>query len=399
MALVAGGLLALVGDVLIDRDDPSEVFRDVREPLRAADVLFANLECAYSDQPDPAVGIGELWGLSAPVYNLDAYADAGFSVMALANNHIVDAGYEAMLDTKRRLHELGISTCGAGRYLDEAREPAIVKCLDTRVAFLAYASFFPIGYEARSDTPGLAPFRAFDLWRAPLSRFHIPGVPPVSVSVPDPTDVRHLTEDIDRARQLADIVVVSFHWGDHSRPFHVTEHERKTARYCIDNGASLVIGHHHHTLRGIEWYRDSPILYGLGHFVFDYRLHLTSDRLSELLRGVDGDESGYLDKRPYVTAPREGWPLLPMHEDARMTMVGWATVEPSGIQDVGFLPCEITADGLVHPLRLGTARSDEVINYLRSCNETQRLNGRFTSDDALELAGFETMRVVSLNAP
>src|SRR6185437_4257994 len=120
-----------------------------------------------------------------------------------------------------------------------------------------------------------------------------------------------------RARESSDLVVTSFHWGEYLRPFHLTEHERRTARYCIDQGADMVVGHHHHALRGMEWYKGKPIMYGLGHFVFDLVLEWSEEYkkgLAELLSPAFFDT-------PYTTAPKEGWPYLPMHEDTRMTVL------------------------------------------------------------------------------
>src|SRR5207244_1166869 len=141
-----------------------------------------------------------------------------------------------------------------------------------RIAFLAYASVFPIGFQARAHTPGLAPMRAYNAWREQFPTYYYPGIAPVITTVPDQGDLARLDEDIQCARERADVVVASFHWGDYSCPFRLTDHETRTARHCIDHGAHMVVGHHHHALRGMEWYQGRPILYGLGHFVFDFRL-------------------------------------------------------------------------------------------------------------------------------
>jgi poly-gamma-glutamate capsule biosynthesis protein CapA/YwtB (metallophosphatase superfamily) len=94
-------LLGLAGDVIIDRDDPHEVFSEVRELLQEPDILFANLEAPYSDARGMAI--------TAPLvivpraHKLDAYERAGFHVVSMANNHIVDGGHAAMLETRDRL--------------------------------------------------------------------------------------------------------------------------------------------------------------------------------------------------------------------------------------------------------------------------------------------------------
>lgn len=383
-------LMGFVGDMLVNRNDPRDAFSEVREVLKTPQVLFANLEGTYTDDPCPVPGaVGS--ACSGPANNLDVYAEVGFDVMSLANNHILDLGYTPMLENRSRLRAHGVKTCGAGDCLADAREPAIVETAGLRIAFLAYASVFPIGFEARSDAPGLAPMRAYNFWRDPYPLFHVPGKQPLVTTVPDQTDLANLSEDIRRARTRADLVVTSFHWGEYTRPFHLTDHETRTARYCIDQGADMVVGHHHHALRGMEWYNGKPIMYGLGHFVFDLRLPWSEEEYNRLLS--DMDPTGYFQSG-YFTAPRKGWPLLPMHEDTRMTLIAWASAGRDGIHDIGFLPCRLTPDGLVHPLRLGSPESHEVVNYLEKCNQTQGLKSRIVSERAIPMAGFDTLRVV-----
>lgn len=385
-------LMGFVGDMLVNRADPIEAFSKVRDLLKVPQILFGNLEGAYTDNPLPVPNAPEVQ--SAPAHNLNVYADVGFNVLSLANNHILDAGYEAMLATRSRLRDQSIRTCGVGDSLADAREPAILEVGGIRVAFLAYASVFRVGYEARSARPGLAPMRAYNFWRDPFPSLYDPGRNPIVTTVPDEADLANLTEDIRRARGHADLVVASFHWGDYTRPFHLTDHEIRTAHYCIDQGAHMVVGHHHHVLRGMEWYKGRPIMYGLGHFVFDLPLGWTEEEYDK--RRLDWDPAGYWDQSqgPYTFAPRKGWPLLPMHEDTRMTILAYATSTRDGIDDIGFLPCRLTPDGLINPLRVESAGSTEVVNFLETCNRSQRLKSSIVPSESMDIAGYQTLRVI-----
>lgn len=382
-------MLGFVGDVLVNRENPHEVFRHVREVLRAPDILFANLEGAYTDDPHPAPRMSTM--ISGLARYLDVYADVGFNVMSLANNHILDVGRAAMLENRSRLRAQGVQTCGAGECLAQAREPAILERDGLRIAFLGYSSIFPLGYEATSSTAGLVPVRAYDLWRTPIPHLHMPGAIPIASTVPDQTDIALLAEDIQRARQRADLVIVTFHWGDQTRPFHLTDHETRTARYCIDSGADMVVGHHHHALRGMEWYKGKPIMYGLGHFVLDFKLEMTPEEFQKFLHEMSPGE--FFDT-PYAVAPRPGWPWLPMHEDYRMTMLAWATCDRSGIGDIGFLPCKLDPDGSVRPLDLASSESYELVSYFDKCNTSQRLSACAVSEGGISMAGFSTLRVI-----
>jgi poly-gamma-glutamate synthesis protein (capsule biosynthesis protein) len=332
--------------------------------------------------------------LAPRAHNVDAFADAGFHVMSMANNHIGDAGHAAMLETRARLNSQKIATCGVGENLQEARRPVILERQGLKVGFLAYASIFPHGYEARGTLPGLAPLRAYNHFHE-LPEYFAPGYLPRIETIPDPGDHQNLLEDIEALKNSVDLVVMSFHWGDHLRPFVLTDHERRTARLCIDHGADLVIGHHHHALRGVEWYQGKPIFYGLGHFVFDFRL---IKEMKAHLEEFDPGTYEQFDPESYAVGPREGWPLLPLHRDTRMTMLGWAQVDGGSIKEVGFVPCRLRPDGHVVAVSpLGT-EGLEVIEYLNQCNQSQKLNGTIVSDGAPMLGGHPSLRVVPVDS-
>lgn len=382
-------ILGLVGDLLVDRDDPPEVFAQVQGVLDGVDLLFGNLEGPYTDDPHapPSAPIQVL----PPARNLDVYAQCGFDVLSLANNHIVDGGHQALLDTRRRLLEQGVAACGAGRDLAEARAPALVQAGGLEIAFLAYASIFPSGYEARSTVPGVAPMRAHTLYLPAYENYHAPGIDPKIKTLAYDEDLEHLREDLAGARQQADLVVASFHWGDFMKPFHLTDHERRTAHFCIDEGADLVAGHHHHVLRGMEWHAGKPILYGLGHFVFDLRTEIPPE-LIEMLGGAAEDPNYY------GVAPRPGWPLLPLHPESRMTLLAWAAVQGGAFARIGFLPCRLRPDGQVHPADPDSPEGREVVEYMTQCCETQGLNARLAPCD-LQLAGHRTVQVLPAECP
>lgn len=381
-------LFGMVGDLLVDRAQPLEAFAKVQGILQRCDLLFGNLEAPFTDTPHMAPSGGV--PLFPAAHNLDAFAAVGFNILSMANNHIVDAGHAAMLENRARLRAQGVSTCGAGLNLQDARTPAILERNGVRIAVLAYASVFPMGYEARSNVPGLAPMRAYNLWREAIDNYHIPGTPPRIQTVPDETDLANLAQDIASARANADLVFISFHWGDFLRPFHLTDHETRTARWCIDQGADMIIGHHHHALRGIEWYRGKPIFYGLGHFVFDLRLELSAE-MQRTFETMPQETLGY------AIAPREGWPLLPLHPDTRMTILAWALIDSSGVHEVGFVPCKLTPDGLVHPCKLDSQDGKEVIDYMERCIASQGLNGKLDSESAA-FAPSDSVRVISARA-
>ena len=167
-----------------------------------------------------------------------ALKKAGFRVVTLANNHLMDYGESAMEETVEHLRREGIAYAGAGKTLAEARKGAVINANGVRVAFLAYSFTFPPEFYATADRAGTAPGFA-----------------------------RIFSEDIATARRNADYVAVSFHWGREWEtaplPYQIT-----AAHGAIDAGADLVIGHHPHVLQGVERYKRGVIFYSLGNFAF-----------------------------------------------------------------------------------------------------------------------------------
>lgn len=242
--------LAAVGDVLLDRAVARTMKEvgDNRYPLlrtasifRRADLAFANLECPLSDRGSQ---INMFRG--KPEY-VETLTYGGFNLISLANNHILDYGVVAMLDTMERLSAAGIVHAGVGENIFEARRPRILQSKGVKVAFLAYTEVgegftytrVPHQWAATPELPGAAPARA-DFLRL----------------------------DVKTVRREADLVIVSMHWGkeyDH-KP---TDFQKALGRIAMDAGADLVIGHHPHVIQGIEFRGRGVIAYSLGNFIFD----------------------------------------------------------------------------------------------------------------------------------
>lgn len=213
------------------------------------------------------------------------------------------------------------------------------------------------------------------------------------MTAPDPNDLAAIGDDIAQAKDKADLVFISFHWGDFMRPFHLTDHETRTAHWCIDQGVDMVIGHHHHALRGIEWYKGKPIFYGLSHLVFDTRIEL-SDEMKAQFEARGGDEEEDELSRDYTLRPRKGWPLLPLHSDSRLTMLAWAAADGQGVKDIGFVSCCMRPDGSVEAVDPESAEGRKVIAYVETCCTSQKIATRITSEGAPVIAGRRTVRVV-----
>src|SRR5260370_4484362 len=150
--------MILVGDVnLMNVDDPAVPFARVGDDLRAADLVFANLECVLYQPPDGHTveqeGFFANPGIAGAVLKT-----GGIAAVGLANN--VNYGSAAILGSIAQLDRLGIGHTGAGADLAAARAPAIVAAGGKRVGGVQRRSgYWPTNHEARQRGGGLAGIR------------------------------------------------------------------------------------------------------------------------------------------------------------------------------------------------------------------------------------------------
>jgi len=259
--------ICLVGDVRVERD-PDQTFALCAARLREADILFGNLETVISDVWDPE-DVSDLRLVGTPEHMLAGYVTAGFSVLNVANNPSMRFGWKALSRCMELLDQGDIAHVGGGRNLEEARRPAIVERKGAKVAFLGYSTVTDPAHAARKDRPGVARFRVDTAYRPPNRFFEVPGAPPIIITTPDPRDLETLQTDIGKAREQADVVIVSWHWGispASGGKGELVGYQTELGHACIDAGADLVVGHHPHLLQGIEVYRGKVIFYSLGDF-------------------------------------------------------------------------------------------------------------------------------------
>ncbi len=355
--------LLAVGDVFFDRVDPDAGFETdvdlepLTELLATGDVVFGNCEGAYTAAADrsPHARGPQV----APPANASLVGRLGFDVMSLANNHVLDGGYAGLQQTQELLGKEDVRTVGAGSDLGAALAPVVVEHRGVSVAILAVSAVFPVGYEARVDIPGLAPLRAHTAYLNPDPGNWDPGAPPQTVTFIDDSDSGAVENAVRDARELADIVVVSIHWGTVREPRILTDYEPQAAQLLADAGADLVWGHHQHTLRGAGTAGDALIFYGLGHLACDLP-HLARDLRRETQDIPFDDESachGLLGEHGIY--PRAGYPLLPFESSARRTAVARCDVGPAGSTVSGLYPCRIEPSGAVVPLRVDDPRCAE----------------------------------------
>jgi len=228
--------LALAGDTMLGRgvarvlergQPPESLFQPaLAEITRAADLFVLNLECCISERGSP---VPKIFNFRAPPKAVETLVHLGVGCVTLANNHALDYGENALLDTFEHLRVAGISWVGAGLNEEEARAPVTVQ----GVPIVACCDHEP-GFAAGNDRPGIA---YADL------RNHVPGWL------------------IERARGA----LVCPHWGPNMTPRPLSS-IRAAARELREAGAALVAGTSAHVFHGVE----GSVLYDLGDFLDDY---------------------------------------------------------------------------------------------------------------------------------
>jgi poly-gamma-glutamate synthesis protein (capsule biosynthesis protein) len=355
---------ALTGDSIITRkltpySEPA--FTRIIELIRNADVGFTNLEMLFHDyEPYASAASGGTYMRAEPALVKDLVW-AGFDMVARANNHTGDYGVLGMDLTTKYVAEAGLLQAGVGQSLPEAREAKFLETPKGRVALISVASTFPDSSRAgktRGDMParpGLNPLRftttttvtadqmtqlrqiAASTSGRPAqtggggagggggaaaagntltfmgNRFVV-GDTPGTRTEPLKEDLDEIAAVVRNASGLAEYVIVTIHAhegkpGDRLQPadFLVT-----FARAMVDAGADMFVGHGPHVLRAVEMYKDKPIFYSLGDFIFQNEtlLRLPAENYAPYNLGATAHVNDFNDAR--YNFDKSGFPADPM---------------------------------------------------------------------------------------
>ncbi len=277
--------MVMIGDTFVQRPDPDSAFATVLPFFQAADIVFCNLETVIADAKYLSPHDHDHRPRTDECV-FPAYLRAGINVMNVANNPSLYHGLDCFLHSLDVLDGAGVVHGGGGRDLAEARMPAIIERKGVKVAFLCRTSVCAVNAGATENRGGIAQFRVATAYEARARIGEVPGSPPIIHTIPNPQDVADLKEDIQRAKSLADVVVLSWHWGVSPATGGLGDlvgYQMEMGRAAIDFGADLVVGHHPHVLQPIEVYQGKAIVYSLGNFVHDMKSFGGHRKLDTLL--------------------------------------------------------------------------------------------------------------------
>ena len=291
--------ISLVGDLLMDGSIKGQIDRNgtdypwemVKEYFQNDDITIGNLETSITTGgviwPDKAYNFR-----SYPA-NLESMENAGIDVLALANNHILDYGYDGLLDTIKHIDNTGIKRVGAGKDKEDAMKPAIIEKDGFKLGVLSASRVVPyVEWYATSKRPGL--IGAYD------------------------GHIEELLSEVQKLKKDVDLVVLSIHWGTEGSD-QPKDKDVILAKRLIDGGVDIIMGHHPHVLQGIEVYKGKPIFYSLGNFVFGTQGQLTSNTMIAQINLVDGQ----MDNIEIIPFNIELGRPVPVTEDIRQSKIDY----------------------------------------------------------------------------
>lgn len=236
--IIAGDLVPTKSNiVLINNADINKLLgQELQSLWNSTDIRLFNLEVPLCDNEDPIDKCGP--NLIAPTNTIVGIKALNPSLVALANNHILDHGAQGLKSTKDILTQNGIPFIGAGDTLNEASKPYIIELNNFKVGIYACAEHeFSI---AKENSPGANPF--------------------------DPLES---LDHINNLKEECDYVIVLYHGGkEHYR--YPSPYLQKVCRKIVQKGADVVICQHSHCIGCYEDYEGSTIVYGQGNFIFDH---------------------------------------------------------------------------------------------------------------------------------
>ena len=225
--------LIAVGDIWLRTESGRHPFEGVRRLIQDKDILFGNLETTLSETGERAEKHHVIFTSPDAARYL---VDAGFDVLSVANNHAGDLGAEGFKNTLDALKSRGILPIG-GSATESRQEPVILERNGISIGFAGYS----IGR------------------RTPPRDFLINRLVE-----------KEIVWDIASLAGRCDHIAVSLHWGT-EMAYYPSPGQIDLAHRLIDAGATLILGHHSHTMQAVERYHGGLIAYSLGMFQFEPR--------------------------------------------------------------------------------------------------------------------------------
>jgi poly-gamma-glutamate synthesis protein (capsule biosynthesis protein) len=212
---------------IIKKEGPDFLFQNVVHMLKNGDIVFGNLECSIRNVASNPKETPYFFCADSDIVH--GLKNAHFNVLSVANNHIMENGREMFLHTIRTLKDNDILPVGV------RNEIGIYTIKGYRIAFLGYS-------------------------------FIEDYIVDVCYNKIESKDA--IIKDIEKVKQASDLIIISLHWGYEYIPLPSPD-QIQIARDLVDAGADIILGGHPHITQSYEIYKNRPIFYSLGNFIFD----------------------------------------------------------------------------------------------------------------------------------
>lgn len=237
-----GQSILFIGDMMfewavketIQLHDKGYPLKKIQPFLKSFDFVMANLESPLTNSSDSLLYQKYIFKTTPDIASI--LADVGITAVTLANNHMLDYGVTGLLDTLTSLSNAKVLYAGAGKNEITASLPVLHQLGSSRIAVLCYTQICSKEMIAKNN-PGV---NFFELEKA--------------------------KKDIQKYR-FCNTVIVNIHWGNEYF-YYPSSKQIDMAHALIDAGADAIVGHHPHVYQGIEIYKNKPIVYSLGNFLF-----------------------------------------------------------------------------------------------------------------------------------
>lgn len=257
--------MIMVGDALIhssvymdaEKNDGSYDFKPMLKYIKP---IVSKYDLKYYNQ-ETILGGKELGYSTYPQFNSpkevgDAFLDAGFNLVSLANNHTMDKGEVGVLNSVNYWkNKKNVVYSGQWSSWDERNEVHVYKVNGISYAFFSYTTW----------TNGL---------ETPSGKEYLNNIY---------SDVK-AANDIAKVRDLVDVVIVAMHWGT-EYSLGISSSQEYIANYLAGLGVDLIIGSHPHVVEPVEYINDGRtfVIYSLGNFI---SAQVGMDRLTGLMMEV-----------------------------------------------------------------------------------------------------------------
>ncbi len=220
---------------VISREEYHILYGDILPLIKNSDISITNLECPLIEGGTPIKKTGP--NLKANLKSIEAIKYAGFDMVTLANNHMMDYGVEGLNSTIKTCNDNNIEYIGAGQNIKEAQTIRYFEVKGKKIAFINCCE--NEWSTTNGDYPGCNPLNEIDIYN-----------------------------QIKEAKLNSDYAILIIH-GGHEMYEYPSPRMKKLYRWFIDLGVDAVIGHHTHCFSGYEIYNNKPIVYSMGNFIFD----------------------------------------------------------------------------------------------------------------------------------